>query len=501
MWLYVAIISSETNLNPDTKMLYSLLDEFWKSLDSSDTQTSVKKSATNEGCYNTDVFIIYYTILACLFSAALLLFRTKLLLFFVNGFDFNKIYFNFIILKDQIVLDVSKAIKGSIRYKCIKWGIFAVGISVFAQLYNLQPLLPAVTKYFRVTPFQSSLMVSVSSVGMALGLLLFTFIADRFLRKEVILFALFSSALLTFVSVFISNFNVLIVVSFLKGVCLSGVSAVTLAYLAEEIDTSSVGEAIGFYLAGNTFGGMLGRIAAALIGDWFGWRIAVLAIGIIALAMAIIFTVIFPNSNYFNPINFAIKQKVAQLKGLLVQQQIIVLYLLATFLMGSFVSVYNYLGFKLEAEPYHLPQYLIALIFLMYAFGVLGNFIGGYLLSKYAPEKCLCIMLLFFLGGLILLSLSNIFLILIGLFMLTLSFFCAHTLAGGLVTFLAKGSKTAATALYWFFYYIGAGFVGSVLGIFINHNNWNGFFLTLICLALFLLISVFWAFRKNINFN
>ena len=44
------------------------------------------------------------------------------------------------------------------------------------------------------------------------------------------------------------------------------------------------------------------------------------------------------------------------------------LYGIAALLMGVFVSIYNYLTFRLEAPPFSLHHIFVAFIFLMYTF-------------------------------------------------------------------------------------------------------------------------------------
>ncbi|MGL4581487.1 MAG: MFS transporter [Flavobacterium sp.] len=390
-----------------------------------------------------------------------------------------------------------KAIKGTITYKRIKWCIFLVGVSVFAQLYNFQPILSEITTYFKVTPAESSYLVSAATMGMAFGLLLFAFIADSYPRKDIILFSLVTSTLLTLLSAFVSDFSILVNISFIKGMCISGVSAVTLAYLAEEIDPKYIGIAISFYLAGNTFGGMFGRIVTALVSGWFGWQAAVFIIGIIAVIIAITFYIYFPDSKFFEPKKLKIGDKLSQMKSIFKNYKILAMYLVAICLMGSFVSVYNFLGFKLEAAPYNLPHYLIAMIFLMYAFGIVGNMLAGSLSDKYSPRKIMLIALSLMLIGTIGMYMDNLFIILIGLTFFTVSFFSGHTIASRVVTTLGKEAKSSATALYWFFYYVGSSVIGSSTGIFVNKGNWNGFFYTIMIMSIIALIVTYLSTRKE----
>lgn len=393
--------------------------------------------------------------------------------------------------------EAEKAVKGSVRYKRIKWGIFLIGVSVFAQLYNYQPLLSEITQFFAVTPAESSYLVSASTFGMAIGLLVFAFIADRYPRKDIMLFSLVTSTLLTLLSVFVYDFALLININFLKGICISGVSAVTLAYLAEEIDSKSIGTAISFYLAGNTFGGMFGRIIAALVSGWFNWQIAVLTIGLLAFSIAIVFYYLFPESQFFQPQKVKFNKKMRQMQSIFRNKKILAMYVVGICLMGTFVSIYNYLGFKLEAPPYSLPHYIIALIFLMYAFGIVGNLVAGRLSDRYAAKNILLLALGLLLLGLGLMYIANLAVILLGLTIFTVAFFSGHTIASRVVTQLGGKAKSSATALYWFFYYMGSTLIGSSTGFFINNDNWGGFFITLVILASLALLSTYATTRSR----
>lgn len=389
-----------------------------------------------------------------------------------------------------------KAQKGTSRYKRIKWAIFLAGISVFAQLYDFQALLGAVSDEFSITPSQSSYLVSSSTLGMAFGLLIFAFIADNFNRKNIMVFSLLSSTVLTLMTPLILNFEILVGLNFLKGVFVSGVSAVTLAYLSEEVDKSSLGIAISFYLAGNTFGGMFGRVTTALLEGWFNWKIAVLFIGVLGLVSAFIFIRLFPHSRFFEPERIPIKTKLSRMGKMLSNLNLLGVYIIAFCIMGTFVSVYNYLGFELKAPPYNLPHYLIAAIFLMYAFGIVGNIVAGSLSDKYSSKLIIRIALLAFILGIALMFSSSLFLLLLGLTIFTIAFFSAHTVLGRLVTELTETGKSMATSLYWLFYYIGSSLIGTSTGIFVNNGAWTSFFGVLLGLGILSFFVCLYSTRK-----
>lgn len=235
-------------------------------------------------------------------------------------------------------------------------------------------------------------------------------------------FSLISSALLTIISTWVPSLSLLIVIGLLKGFVVSGVSAVALAYLTEEVSVLAVPMAISMYLSGNTIGGMSGRIFATLLAGEFGWRHAILIIGIESLILGMVFWKLFPKSQFFNPQKTDYHLKVKQMKFFLTNPYMLRLYFTAALLMGVFVSVYNYLTFRLEAAPFSLSHFIIAFIFLMYVFGVFGTMITGRLSKRFQMNDILKVSVLSMLLGALLLLSENIFVLISGLGLFTLSF-------------------------------------------------------------------------------
>lgn len=390
---------------------------------------------------------------------------------------------------------LEKADRKSRRFKYIKLCIFISGLSVFAQLYLFQPLLPLVATDFKTTVGDSSLLVSSATIGMACGLFFFAFKADGYSRKKLMTFSLIASAILTIISAWIPSLSLLIAIGVLKGFVISGVSAVALAFLTEEVHLSAVALAISMYLSGNTIGGMSGRILSTLLAGEWGWRNAVLIIGFESLALGILFWKLFPDSQFFNPQKIDYSLKIKQMRKFLTDSYMLRLYFIAALLMGAFVSVYNYLTFRLESAPFSLNHYWIAFIFLMYVFGVFGTMITSRLSKimeqKYILKASIGLMLI---GVLLLLS-ENIYLVIFGLGLFTLSFFAAHTMASQMTALRAKEGKSSATSIYWLFYYFGSSILGSGTGYILHALSWNIFILILV---FSITISFFLTTRRKI---
>ena len=361
------------------------------------------------------------------------------------------------------------------RFRIIRNCMLISGLSVFAQLYLFQPMLSELQASFGVSLATGSLAVSASTIGMATGLFLFAFKADTFKRERLMSLSLILSALLTITSAFMSHFVLLLLLNFLKGIALSGVSAVALAYLSDEIEPGKIGLAISLYLSGNTIGGMTGRVAGSLLAGWGGWQQAVWVIGITSLLLGYLFYWKIPASSQVSQNSISIKEKLQQMKDLLSKRLFIGMYLIAALAMGVFVSVYNYISIQLESPRYGLPHQMIAMIFVMYLTGVAGSIIVGKLSDKHKPERLLRYSLILLGAGLSMLLIPRLWALIAGLGILTFAFFSTHTIASRIVSVNASRSKSSATSIYWLSYYAGSSIIGSLTGIILTLFGWDTF--------------------------
>lgn len=384
-------------------------------------------------------------------------------------------------LREKAIATASNETGSSLQH--IKSAIFLSGLSVFAQLYLFQPLLPLLSQNFNTTPAESSFTVSASTIGMAAGLFVLAFLADSLSRKRLMSFSLLASSIVTLATSLVHNFGVLVFLCFLKGLLVSGVSAVALAYLSEEVKPSKQGMAISLYLAGNTIGGMAGRIIVGFLSAWVSWQWCVFVIGLVSLGIGLVFIRLLPPSRNFEPARIGFRPKLIQMTSFLKDRLVIRLYFTGALLVGTFVSIYNYLGFRLESAVFHLPHYVVAFIFLMYAIGVPGSFAAARWTDRFSAQRVIKAFIFALIIALALLLTTNTIVLTIGLALLTFSFFGAHTIASRMVSQHAVVAKSTATSLYWLFYYIGSSFIGSSSGTVLHDYSWAFFIGSLLVIA------------------
>jgi YNFM family putative membrane transporter len=140
--------------------------------------------------------------------------------------------------------------------------------------------------------------------------------------------------------------------------------------------------------------------------------------------------------------------------------------------MGSFVTVYNYAGFRLGQPPYDLSQSEIALIFGMYLFGIAASSVAGGLADNLGRGPVMIAGIVAALGGVALTLLPALAMIIAGIAAVTIGFFAAHAVASGWVAGMAKGAKGHASSLYLLAYYLGSSLMGSLGGWFWAVGGW-----------------------------
>ncbi|MBX4990313.1 YNFM family putative membrane transporter [Rhizobium binae] len=390
------------------------------------------------------------------------------------------------VVKTVLTAEKHYLMRGTGAYRRASLALFLSGFSTFSLLYSVQPLLPIFSQEFSVSPAESSLSLSLSTGFLALAIVCAAALSEGLGRRSLMSISLLGAALLTVATAFASNWQLLLVIRALQGFALGGVPAVAMAYLAEEIDPRGLGATMGLYVGGTAFGGMSGRVLTAIFAEYLSWRPALLLIGVIGLAAALGFIALLPPSrNFVRRPGFDPCFHARAWLGHLANPALPFLFAVAFLAMGSFVTIYNYTGFRLVAPPYGLNQTELGLIFTVYLFGIAAASIGGLVGDRIGHFSMLLFGLTLTAAGSALTLSAALPSIILGIVVLTAGFFMSHSIASGLVGRLAHGTKGHASSLYMLAYYVGSSLVGSAGGWFWATDGWAAVVtFTLVLLAL-----------------
>ena len=363
---------------------------------------------------------------------------------------------------------------GSRELRRLNVAMLFAALAAFGLLYSTQALLPAIGADFGVGPTAASLTVSAATGALALAILPLSSLAESVGRVPVMRAGLLVGCLCTFAAAAAPVFWVLVLARGLVGVSLAAVVAVAVAHLGDEVHPAELGTAIGVYVAGNTLGGISGRLIPGLVEESSSWRAAVALLGVVALVAALTFTKLLPAARRTSSRPTGAREHVGAVRDLVRDGSVVRLCLLAFLLMGGFVATYNYLTFRLEAAPLGLSTTVTSLLFLAYLAGTVSSPLAGRLSDRYGRRPLALTGIAVSFAGMALMLPDNIAMITVGLLVFTAGFFATHSVASSWVSALAAGRRGQAAAMYLLAYYLGSSAFGALVGLAYQAWGWPG---------------------------
>ncbi len=357
-------------------------------------------------------------------------------------------------------------------------------MATFALLYCVQPLLPVFSGVFGISAARASLSLSMTTLPLAFAMLGASVMSDRVGRKGVMVASLLGSAVLCGLCAAAPGFAGLVAIRALMGLSLSGLPAVAMAYVTEEMSPDAAGLGMGVYIGGSAIGGMSGRLLSAVLAAHFGWRASLGAIAATGLVCGVLLWRFLPASRHFTARAVSARHCVAAMAAHMRTPVLPFLFAEGFLLMGGFVAVYNYVGYRLLAPPYGLSQGRIGLIFSVYLVGVASSAVMGNLALRLGRRRVMAGNIVAFMAGVVVTLAHPVWAVVLGVAGVTAGFFGAHSVASAWVGFAARGGRAQASALYLFAYYAGSSLTGSGLGLVFSQAGWPGIVLAVGLLGL-----------------
>jgi MFS transporter, YNFM family, putative membrane transport protein len=363
---------------------------------------------------------------------------------------------------------------GTPAFRRANLALFAAGIATFGLLYCVQPLMPEFSRLYGVSAAGSALSLSLPTGVMAVALLFAGAVSDARGRKRIMAASTLCSAFLTLLTAIAPNWLALLALRTLLGLTLSGLPAVAMTYLSEEVHAESIGLGMGLYIGGSAVGGLGGRLLTGIMSDFFGWRWAMASMGAVGLVCAVVFSRSLPPSRRFVPQPLELNVLMARFAGSFSDPGLPWLFAEGFVLLGAFVTIYNYIGYRLMAPPYGLSQAAVGLLFSVYLVGTFSSTFIGHLAGRLGRRRVLWTMFVVMLAGLALTMAGSLTLIIAGIAVITFGFFGGHSIVSSWVGRRAGNAKAQASSMYLFAYYLGSSVAGAAGGLFYAAHGWAG---------------------------
>ncbi|QIG99037.1 MULTISPECIES: MFS transporter [unclassified Bradyrhizobium] len=346
--------------------------------------------------------------------------------------------------------------------------LFAVacGLSV-ANIYSAQPLLDTIAQDLGITPAAIGIVVTLTQIGLALGLMLIVPLGDLWDRRRLIVGQVMLSAVALIVVGMAPNAIVLFVGMALVGL-LAVVIQVIVAYAATLATPAERGQTIGTIQSGVVSGILLARFASGALADIGGWRLVYLTSAVLMLVMAALLARALPQRQP-QPLAGSSYAKLLHSTAALVVQEPVLREraVFALLIFASFSAFWSSVVLPLASPPLSLSHTTIGMLGIAGLAGALAARNSGRLADRGWAQRTTGLSLMLMLAGWIPIAClhSSLWLVLAGVVMIDFAVQAVHVTNQSLIVATRPDASSRLIGAYMVFYSIGSGLgaIGSTM--------------------------------------
>jgi MFS transporter, YNFM family, putative membrane transport protein len=354
--------------------------------------------------------------------------------------------------------------------------LYLTTMTVFADMYITQPLLPQLAGDFGVSAAIAGLTISAVVLTTALASGAYGPLSDVLGRRPIMVWGTVLLALSTLACAFAPSFELLVVLRAVQGILVPCVSALAVAYIHEDLGPCDTGAIVGGYVAASVAGGLLGRILSGVIADTWSWRAnfelyaAITLVGAVALALTLRSGVVRKRVALGPDLAASYRSMFSHVRDV----RLIGAFLIGFALFFGFIGIFTYLPFYVTAPPFGLSMTAVSWLYAPYLAGVVVSPIAGRLSRHVSRRMLMAIGIVIAIAGIAASLEHNLVAVVVSMVVLCAGMFIAQPVAPTFVTASATKAKGSATALYQSFYYLGAVFGSFVPGLAWERWAWPG---------------------------
>lgn len=362
------------------------------------------------------------------------------------------------------------------QYRRALLALFATGIAAFAMVYVVQPLLPLVSEELDVGATRASLLVSVTTLAIAVAVLPLARLSERLGRGRTMVLGLGAAVVAGVLAAAAPSFGLLLVARGLQGVAMAAVPAAALAWVAEHVAPGWTTRVAGLYIAGTTVGGMGGRVLGGVVADVTTWRTALLVVALAAAALTAAAALLLPRDARPRAPGTAPTLAARDDDGVAARAgrgTRVRVYLVGGLGMAMFVGVYNVLAYRTQAPPFLLGTGLASMFYLSYLAGTVTSSLAGRLERGVGLRATALVGLAACVAGVVLTVPDSVVLLWVGLAVVAGGFFMVHAVASAASARLSP-RPSDGSGTYTLAYYAGSSVGGVLLGQAWELGAWGG---------------------------
>lgn len=348
----------------------------------------------------------------------------------------------------------------------------ACGISV-ANLYYVQPLLPAIVRAFHVNSGTASLVVTGAQIGYLVGLALLVPLGDMLVRRRLVPAILSVAVVALIVAAASPNVTVLIAAMTVAGLC--SVSAqILVPFAAHLADDRQRGRVVGVVVSGLLLGILLARTVAGLIAQLAGWRAVYLVGAAVVFGLTVLLASQLPGED--DRPRLVYRDLLRSVVGLMRTQPLLRLRsLLGALIFAAFNVLWTSLAFLLAKPPYSYGVAAIGLFGLLGAGGAVAASYSGRLADR-GYERLVTggsLLMIVAAFGLLGFGAHDLVALLIGIFVADLGIQSVHVQNQQLIFAIDPAARSRLNTGYMVSYFIGGAIGSTTTGVAYGVGGWS----------------------------
>ena len=356
----------------------------------------------------------------------------------------------------------------------------AAGFTAFVNIYALQSLLPLLARTFQTDSRSVSLAVSATTLAVALASPFCGWLVSRLSRGAVMRLSVTGLCLTGFLAALSGSLNQLILWRFCQGLFLPLLISGVLSFMSCDFPKNQLGRATSYYVTWTIVGGFAGRWTAGMAAAMFGWRPALLILGIMnALAGAVLLGC---TQHQGARIKSKESPNVKSFLATLGEPTLRSVYAIGFCSLFTMVGGFTYVTFYLSQAPFLLGPDDLGNIFCVYLLGMAATPALGNVLPEWGSAKAIRLTAQVAVGGLLLTLVPSLPVVVFGLGLLCVGGFGTQAAASSFIAqighqekaTLSPGLKSVAAGLYLSSYYLGGCLGGVVPGFAWEARGWVG---------------------------
>ncbi|MBY3624629.1 MFS transporter [Acinetobacter sp. CUI P1] len=371
----------------------------------------------------------------------------------------------------------------------------ACGI-VVANIYYAQPLLDAISSEFGISHSFVGLVITITQIFYALGLLLLVPLGDLLNRRWLIAGQMLLSVLALIV-VGTATSSIVLFVGIAAVGFLAVVTQTLVAFAATLAAPAERGRVVGVVTSGIVIGILLARTFAGVLMDLAGWRSVYLVSAVLTLIMACVLFRVLPHYEHKRE-SLSYLQLIRSMFTLFAQERTLrIRAALGMMIFTAFSILWTSLVLPLSAPPFSLSHTAIGAFGLAGVAGALAAARAGRLADRGLGQKTTGVALILLLISWLPISYvqHSLIALIVGIILLDLAVQAVHVTNQSMILTLRPEARSRLTAGYMIFYSIGSA-TGSIASTSIYvYFGWNG--VSLLGAIVSALALLFWLFTKE----